>query len=195
MANPNPMQGLGGPGHTKGTQFNTTNSPSRQRWKWELAIRFQLKNPNAKQSEVAKHIGVTTVTLSQWQADPDWQDLHNQIVTGILSHVDEDLAEDVTQQRLTLKRLLPVALQNLAAFATQDSNPQLKFKATQEILDREGNHARVTRMGLPTEQQGGVAGSIDNEVASKLIEALQAAQAVKKQEVTIDSPPVSNSEQ
>lgn len=201
MSNPNPMNGPGGtpggPGHTQGTQFNTTNSPSRVRWKWELAIRFQLKNPNAKQTEVAAHIGVTTVTLSQWQADPTWKDLQNQIITGVLSHVDEGLAEDINAQRLTLKRAVPLALQNLVDLALQTSNPAIKLKATQEILDREGNHARVTRVGLPTEAQGGVASSIDNDVANALLQALSAAQAAKQQpkEVTIDDPPATEKEQ
>jgi hypothetical protein len=119
-------------------------------------------------------------------------DLHNQIVTGILSHVDEELAEDINAQRLSLKRLVPVALQNLADLALQNSNPGIKLKATQEILDREGNHARVTRVGLPSIEQGGIASHIDNEVANKLIEALQAAQAsqAKPAPVTIEDPPL-----
>jgi len=189
MANPNPVGGLGGPGHTKGTAFNTTNSPSRTRWKWELAIRFMLKNPNAKQTEVAQHIGVTVVTLSQWMAQPDFADLRNQIIHGVLSHVDEELAEDLTEQRLTLKRAVPLALQNLVDLALQQSNPAIKLKATQEILDREGNHARVTRVGLPTEAQGGIASHVDNEVALKLAEALKLISEQKKQEPpTIDSP-------
>jgi hypothetical protein len=190
MANPNAP---GGPGHPAGQPFTTTNSPARVRWKWELAIRFLLKNPNAKQSEVAKHIGVSPVTLSTWMASPDWQDLHNQIVTGVLSHIDEGLVEDIAEQRLTLKRLLPVALQNLASFALQDSNPQLKFKATQEILDREGNHARVTRVGLPSAEQGGVASHLDNEAATQLLQALAATQGPKAP--TIEDPPVTETEQ
>lgn len=195
MANPNPMNGpggtAGGPGHTKGQAFNTTNSPSRTRWKWELAIRFMLRNPNAKQTEVAKHIGVTTVTLSQWMANPDFVDLQNQITTGVLSHVDEDLAEDVVEQKLSLKRAIPMALQGLVDLAMQQSNPQIRLKAIGEILDREGNHAKVTRVGLPTHDQGGIAGAIDNDVANKLVEALQAAQAAKQPKpVTIEDPAV-----
>jgi len=191
------MSGQGGPGHPSGVAFTTTNSPARQRWKWELAIRFQLKNPNAKQAEVAKHIGVSPVTLSQWQTDPSWMDLHNQIVTGVLSHVDEDLAEDLTAQRLTLKRMIPLALQNLADLALQSSNPAIKLKATQEILDREGNHAKVTRMGLATDSQGGVANHLDNEVALKLAEALLAARAASAATtpITIDSPLATEKEQ
>lgn len=192
MANPN---ATGGPGHTPGQPFTTTNSPSRQRWKWELAIRFMLKNPNAKQSEVAKHIGVSPITLAVWQQDPDFVDLQNQIMTGVLSHVDEDLAEDVTNQKLSLKRMIPMALQGLADLALQSSNPQIKLKAIGEILDRDGHLAKVTRIGLPTDAQGGVAGTMDNEVAAKLLEALTAANTAatkakaNNQQPTIDSPP------
>jgi hypothetical protein len=172
VANPNPLGGAGGPGHTAGVPFTTTNSPSRVRWKWELAIRFQLKNPNAKQTEVAQHIGIDVVTLSQWQSDPEWINLHNQIVTGILGAVDAELAEDITHQRLTLKRLVPTALQNLAELALQSANPNIKLKATTEILDRDGHFAKVQRVGLASEAQGGVSDEKDNDIATALIAAL-----------------------
>lgn len=196
MANSNPMSGQGGPGHTPGVAFTTTNSPSRQRWKWELAIRFQLKNPNAKQSEVAAHIGVDIVTLSQWQAQQEWKDLHNQIVSGILSQIDAELAEDINHQRLSLKRLVPVAIQNLADLALQSANPNIKLKASMEILDRDGNMAKVQRVGLATAEQGGVASQVDNEVAKLLGEALLAAKAKKDAskepaQPSISDPPVS----
>lgn len=194
MANSNPLGGAGGPGHTPGVPFTTTNSPSRQRWKWELAIRFQIKNPNAKQTEVAAHIGVDAQTLSGWQADPEWTNLYNQITTGILSQVDADLAEDITHQRLTLKRLVPLAIQNLADIALQSANPNLKLKASLEILDREGHMSKVQRIGLAAEAQGGVSDQKDNEVAKALGEALllaRAQQAASKpvEPVTIDSAP------
>ena len=187
MANPNAQ---GGPGHTQGVSFTTTNSPDRQRWKWELAIRFQLKNPNAKQSEVAQHIGVSPVTLSQWQGTMEWQDLHNQITTGILCTIDAELAEDITHQRLTLKRLVPTALQNLADLAIQTANPSIRLKATQEILDRDGHFSKVQRIGLPSEAQGGVSDEKDENVARSLIEALLVAK--NRNEVTgpsIEAPP------
>lgn len=198
MANSNPFGGAGGPGHTPGVPFTTTNSPARVRWKWELAIRFQLKNPNAKQSEVAAHIGIDIQTLSNWQKDPEWANLHNQITTGILSSVDADLAEDITHQRLTLKRLVPVAIQNLADMALQSSNPNLKLKASLEILDRDGHMSKVQRIGLPAAEQGGVSDQKDDDVARALGEALLQARAKKalvKPEITIESAPASETPQ
>jgi len=192
MANSNPLGGTGGPGHTKGVAFTTTNSPSRQRWKWELAIRFQLKNPNAKQSEVAAHIGIDAQTLSTWQADPEWTNLYNQITTGILSSIDADLAEDITHQRLTLKRLVPTAIQNLAEMALQSANPNLKLKASLEILDRDGHMSKVQRIGLASEAQGGISDQKDDDVAKALGEALIQAklkQAESKTPRTEQTPP------
>lgn len=194
MANSNPMGGLGGPGRPTGPG-TTTNSPSRMRWKWELAIRFMLRNPNAKHTEVAAHVGVAGGTLSQWMMDPEWVNLHNQITTGILSSIDADLAEDITHQRLTLKRLVPTALQNLAELALQSANPNIKLKATTEILDRDGHFAKVQRVGLATEDQGGVSDEKDNAIAAALGNALIAAQAakqaaaIKAKEITIESAP------
>lgn len=192
MANPHPKTG---PGGTPGVLFNTTNSPARQRWKWELAIRFMLKNPNAKQTEVAQHIGIDAHTLSFWMKDPEWVNLHNQITTGILTAVDAELAEDVRHQHLTLKRLIPVALQNLAELALQNANPSIKLKATQEILDREGHFAKVQRMGLATHEQGGISDEKDNNIAKALIDALNTAHASKDSEgktkpLTIEASPV-----
>lgn len=172
MAN---YQAKGGPGLPKGYVFSTTNSPSSVRWKWELAIRFMLKNPNAKMPEVAQHVGVAEQTLAQWKVDPEWTNLHNQITTGILSSIDADLAEDITHQRLTLKRLVPTAIQNLADLALQSANPSIKLKASQEILDRDGNFAKVARVGLAMQGQGGVSDQKDDDVSRALLESLAQA--------------------
>lgn len=182
----------GGPGVPQGTIFQTTNSPSRQRWKWELAIRFMLKNPNAKQPEVAQHIGVAIPTLSQWMTDPEWTNLHNQITTGILSSIDAELAEDITHQRLTLKRLVPTAIQNLADLALQSANPSIKLKASQEILDRDGHFAKVQRVGLATEGQGGVSDQKDDEISKLLVESLHLARERKQAQATTPSPTITS---
>ena len=185
----------GGPGHQPGVAFTTTNSAKRQQYKWELAIRFMLKYPNSKNSEVAAHIGIDTVTLSIWQNDPDFVVLKQQILSGVLCHLDEDLAEDVISNHLTLKRLVPVAIQNLADLAYQRTNERLRLEASREILDREGHFTKVSRVGLPTAEQGGVANAIDQNTANELINALNAAKAANAPPASIDDPPITESEQ
>lgn len=193
MANP---FATGGPGHTPGVAFTTTNSPNRVRWKWELAIRFELRYPNAKNTEIATHIGIDPVTLSQWMADPDYKALKQQLISGILSHIDEGLAEDIQQNHITLKRLVPLAIQNLADLAMQRTSEKLRLEASREILDREGHFTKVSRIGLPTQEQGGVASTIDQETANTLIEALNAAKATHStSEASIDDPPLTESKQ
>jgi hypothetical protein len=79
-----------------------------------------------------------------------------------------------------MRAMIPQALQNLYDLA-RSSNENVKLKATAEILDREGTMAKVSRIGLATQDQGGVGTVIDDEIASNLlgIQKIQAERAEK----------------
>ena len=84
---------------------------------------------------------------------------------------------DLSTQREKLNRAVPVAIENLMALALQTSNGKLRLEASREILDRHGHFSKVSRIGVPTEDQGGIGDSIDNEVATNLIGSLLNARA------------------
>lgn len=178
-----------GPGRPTGPA--TTGSSLQQKlWKWDIAIRYMIVNPNAQHKDIAAHVGVAQQTVAQWMIDPDFVTRSNTIRSGILSHLDEQICEDVKLQRIELKRAVPIAMQSLIDLALQRGNAQVRLKASAEILDRDGHFSKVSRIGLPTEDQGGISDQIDNATAATLIASLAKAQAAKEaaKSPTIESP-------
>lgn len=159
---------------TRGIPFGTktvSKSSQDRRYRMELAIRFFLLNPTATTSDMADHVGVSTQTINFWRQSKEWKNLHNQLTTGVLDNIDSKMFSDVEFQRMKLKRMVPLALQNLATLAMQQTDKKLMLEATKEILDREGNLSKVSRVGVPTESQGGTGSKVDSDVAAALMDA------------------------
>lgn len=173
-------------GRPPGVSHNSA-SPYSKRWRWELAIRFELANVGIKADAIAAHVGVSPSTLAQWRMNPEYVTLYNSIVCGVLDEIDSELSEDIKAQQFKLKKLVPIALTGLMELAMQKVNPSVRAKACSEILDREGNFAKVSRIGLATENQGGI-GKLDNDTANALIASLNAAKAVSPPTIDDDSP-------
>jgi hypothetical protein len=147
---------------------------------------------------IADHLGLTPAQITNWRSGvykQDYNNLKNQLLTGIMSSVDIELQDSVKFNRMKLDNAVPLALDNLVDLALQRTNPTLRLKASLEILDRQGQHAKVTRIGLPTSDQGGAGDVKDNDVASELVQALlgQARPAASEVHVpTIEDAPINN---
>ena len=168
--------------------------------KIRIACRIEMLNLGLKDKEIASHIGMSQTSYSLLKKTKIYQQLHNQYLTGILSVADEDVVDNLPLQRRILSSAVPSALENLLALATQKIDRKLQFEASKEILDRHGAFAKVSRIGLPTQEQNSN-NKQDDAVASELINAL--AKTKKQNEVTeiepptitIDSPPASDTAQ
>lgn len=125
--------------------------------------------------DIAQHLGLTYAGLAQLKQDPDYGDVRRRILTGVCSHLDTELADDINYHKQRIKEMLPAALDGLYELAIQDNDKRLKLSACESILDREGKLAKVSRIGLPTEAQGGVGTPIDDDVANQLVNVLVAA--------------------
>ena len=93
----------------------------------------------------------------------------------------QDLVDDIEYHKQRVREMLPVALDGLYELAVQSKNERIKLAACESIIDREGQHAKVSRIGLPTQAQGGIGTKIDDEIASNLATALLAAEMHRKQ--------------
>jgi|SRR5580765_1733164 len=165
--------------------------------KIRIACRLQMLNLGMMDKEIAAHIGMSQTSYSLLKKTKIFQVIQQEYLSGVLSQADEDVQLSFEYQRKMLSRSVPVALENLLRLATQRVDQKLQFEASKELLDRHGVHAKVSRIGLPTGSQDEKATPKDNEVASELISALHKAKASNQPaaEVTIDSPPVSESTQ
>ena len=137
----------------------------------------RLENLLWKDADIAAHLNMSPAGLAQLKGDPEYPAVRNRIKTGVISQLDEELKDDFNYQREKIRSMMPVALDGLLELAMQTKNERVRLGACAEIMDRDGRLAKVSRIGLPTEDQGGVGSSIDDETADALIQALKISKA------------------
>jgi hypothetical protein len=97
--------------------------------------------------DVAHHIGVTPAYLSLLKQTPEFKARMIEIATGITAQHDLDIREDLEFQKEEIASMVPLALQRLKTLALS-RNENVALKATGEILDRHGAHAKVQRIAV-----------------------------------------------
>ena len=141
--------------------------------------------------EIARQIGLTPAGLAMVKQDPDYASVRDRIKTGVISVLDEDMKDDLLYQRERIRGMMPVALDGLYELAIQTKNDRVRLTACAEIMDRDGRLAKVQRIGLPTEDQGGI-GVVDDETADALVAALKLSRkAASEAQPNINSIPSS----
>jgi hypothetical protein len=146
----------------------------------------QLEAQLYKDAEIAEFLKMTPAGLAVLKQDPDYVALRVQVRTGVTSEAEKQFLKDLEYKHDRLRDMVPLALQGLYD-AARSKNEHVKLKAAAEILDREGTMAKVSRIGLASEEQGGVGTTIDNEVAAQLLEIrkIQLERAAKDAEKPI----------
>lgn len=143
--------------------------------KMHLLVRLELANPLLNVQDIAKLAGVPLGRYAIFKRLPLYQQIHNQYFSGVITRLDKRVDQNLTLTQETLKFAVPVAMQALLKQALQEKDLRVQNKACNDILDRDGHFAKVTRVGLATPEQGGVAAAVDkdNDVANALIKAMQ----------------------
>jgi len=162
--------------------------------KIETIVRLQMMNLGYTDPQMAMHTGITIATLTRLKRTKEYQRVFSQYTSGVLAKIDDTVQDNYKIGRQILEDSVPIALQNLAMAAAQKLDKKLQIEASKEILDRHGMFGKVSRIGLPTQDQGGFADERDNKVANELVSALSAANGINKV-TTIDSPPVTDVKQ
>lgn len=171
--------------------------------KIHIMVRLELANPLLSQIDLAKLAGLPYIRYTLLKRTTVYQQIHNQYLTGVLTKLDNQVEDNLKVSSETLKFAVPLALQALVQQALQTKDLRVQNKACNDILDRDGHFAKVTRVGLATPDQGGVANEKDNQIASELIKALEANKAASSVGVStppttapsIDTPPLTDSTQ
>ena len=144
--------------------------------------------------QIAAQLGLSPAGLAQLKQDPDYNLVRTRILSGVISQLDEDLSKDIDYSRERIREMVPIALDGLYENAVQTADKKLRQTACEAILDRDGKLAKVSRIGLPTESQGGIGTKVDEDVANSLINLLvttrqkqQAEQEDESQEPELSS--------
>lgn len=161
--------------------------------KMHLLVRLELANPQLNVGEIARLAGIPLGRYAIFKRLPQYQQIHNQYFSGVITRLDKRVDQNMTLTSETLKFAVPIAMQNLLKQALQEKDLRVQNKACNDILDRDGHFAKVTRVGLATPEQGGVAADKDNEVANELIKAMQNGQP--NTSTNIQTPPLTNTTQ
>lgn len=169
-------------GHNKGKHHTRTLD------RMHVLIRLELANPKLTSYEIAQLAGVKPARFSTLKTLPLYRQLHNQYLTGVITRLDSKV-EDVYKlkaTRETLEFAVPMAMQALLKQAMQEKDLRVQNKACNDLLDRHGVFAKVTRVGIATPEQGGAGDDKDKAVANDLIKATQAAKVIPV--ITIQPP-------
>lgn len=145
-------------------QFGTTNSgkPSAKMnggvvkgWRKLLKIKHiaLLEAQLYSDTEIAFHIGVTPQYVRMLKNTPEYVTAKITAATNILSETEKQSLSDIKARQQALKDMVPDALHAIRDTLLNSSNPTLRLKAAQDLLDREGTLAKVSRteVSIPKE--------------------------------------------
>jgi hypothetical protein len=121
--------------------------------------------------QVAAFIGIHPQTLIYLKQTPEFKARMISLQTGIIEQHSEAVRLDEEFQSQQLREMVPIGIQKLKELMLH-GNPNVALKATQDLLDREGTHAKISRTAIDVKEQvnlnilDAVAQSIQNVLAT-----------------------------
>jgi hypothetical protein len=122
--------------------------------------------------QIAAFIGVHPQTLIYLKQTPEFQSRMISLATGVIEQHDISMREDEEYQAAELRAMVPMALQKLKELVLSQ-NQHIALRASADVLDREGTHAKVSRSAIDIKEQ--VSLSAVNQVAQTIRDVLAAA--------------------
>lgn len=122
-------------------------------------------------AEIAFSQGITVVRVGQIKRTPEYIAIRMSITTGIVSEADKNLIEDEATKREVLRDMVPSALLALRDAILDHNNPALRLRAAQDLLDREGTLAKVSKTEVKAEHNYNF--DQHDEIGNSLLNALQ----------------------
>jgi hypothetical protein len=164
--------------------------------KINLLVRLEFANPLMNSTAIAALCGLSIHQFSVLKKTPTYQAIHNVYSTGLFTSLDLKISDGYVSAQNTLAFAVPIALQGILNQALNAKDERVKNKAYNDILDRDGHFAKVSRIGAATPEQGGVAEDKDNKAVMEMISAMRTGQqSTNKPPASIDTPPLTESTQ
>lgn len=120
-------------------------------------------------NQIAAFINIHPQTLIYLKQTPEFKARMISLQTGIIEQHDLSIREDEEFQAQELKAMVPVALQKLKELLLS-GNQNISLKALQDVLDREGTHAKVSRTAIDVKEQVNL--NVVNQVAANILNVL-----------------------
>jgi hypothetical protein len=120
--------------------------------------------------DIAAHIGITPAAFSVLKGTQQFKQAMIELSTGIIAQDTQAVARSHVYQKEEIADMVPLALQNLRNLALSNK-PELRLKASLEILDRDGKHSKVSRTSVTVEQHVDL--STTNNIANNILGILR----------------------
>lgn len=122
--------------------------------------------------QIAAFLEIHPQTLVYLKQTPEFKARMIALQTGVIEQHDVQVREDEEYQRQELKSMVPLALMKLRELA-MSSNQHIAYKASQDILDREGTHAKISRSAVDVRDNTNL--NVLDQVTNSILEVLKNA--------------------
>lgn len=138
----------------------------------ERLVRLELSGHTI--DEMAFHQGVSKTRISQLKSTPEYIAIRTQVATGVVSEADRNMLADIDANHALVKDMVPEALLAVRDAILDRNNPALRLKAAQDLLDREGTLAKVSKSEIKTKVEFDY--EQHDQVSTSLLDALRSTE-------------------
>ena len=132
--------------YTSKGNISTKKAPGMQHKRYMRIERLcRLELSGHTEDEMAFHQGISKVRVNQLKRTPEYISLRTQLASGIVSQADRNMLEDIDANHQIVKDMVPEALLAVRDAILDRNNPALRLRAAQDLLDREGTLAKVSK--------------------------------------------------
>lgn len=143
----------------------------KRRLRIERIARMDCMVPPPPLDLIAASQNVTTQYVTMLRQSPEYKAIVASLLSGIVPQLDQDLLANIENSQDTLKAMIPDALRAVYDTLLDRTNPALRLKAAESILDREGTLAKISKTEIKREVKFDF--STQDKVSDDLLAALQ----------------------
>lgn len=141
----------------------------KRRMRIERAARLTALGVYSNQA-IADLMGINVQTLVYLKQTIAFHNAMIEIKTGVISQENQIVARTYENQREELADMVPTALLKLRELALS-ANQAIALRAVGEILDRDGNHSKVSRTSVTLENQVDMGAT--NQIGQNILNVLR----------------------
>lgn len=136
------------------TPLGNTSTKKAPGMQWKRYMRIEriarLELSGYTEDDIAFSQGISKVRVNQLKRTPEYIAIRMQVATGVVDQANRQMLEDLDNNHDLIKEMVPEALVALRDAILDKSNPALRLRASQDLLDREGSLAKVSRTEVKT---------------------------------------------
>lgn len=123
---------------------------------WRTYLRIKLialyESQLFSDTEIAFSLKITPQYVRMLKQTPEYVAAKVSAATNVLSQAEKDALSTIEARHQAMNDLVPDALQAIRDTIINSTNPTLRLKAAQDLLDRQGDLAKISRteVSLPT---------------------------------------------